>query len=59
MKPASPAQAAAIAAAIERFQRASAPGPTAGDEQSDPWVRAAILEGVAREDPGLAFPALG
>jgi hypothetical protein len=59
VKPASPAQAAAIAAAIERFRRASAPGPTTGDEQPDPWLRAAILEGVTREDPELAFPALG
>ncbi len=57
--PASPAQAAAIAAAIERFQRASAQGPAASDEQPDPWLRAAILEGVTREDQGLAFPALG
>jgi hypothetical protein len=57
--PASPAQAAAIAAAIEQFMRATAPAPTASDEQPDPWLRAAILEGVTREDPGLAFPALG
>jgi hypothetical protein len=56
---ASPAQAAAIAAAIERFQRASAPAPTASDEQPDPWLRAAILEGVTREDQGLAVTALG
>jgi len=59
VKSASPAQAAAIAAAIERFQRATAPGPTADDEQPDLWLRTAILEGVTREDPGLAFPALG
>ena len=57
--PASLAQAAAIAAAIEQFMRATAPSPIASDEGPDPWVRAAILEGVTREDPGLAFPALG
>ena len=57
--PASPAQAAAIAAAIEQFTRATEAGPTASEEQPDPWVCAAILEGVTREDPELAFPALG
>ncbi len=57
--PASPAQAAAIVAAIEQFMRATAPQPIASDERPDPWVRAAILEGVTREDPELAFPALG
>jgi len=42
-------EAAAIAAAIERFMRATAapaqPAPTAPDR----WRRAAILEGVERE----------
>ena len=58
MKTASPAQAAAIAAAIERFERATALLPVSSDECPDPWVRAAILEGVTREDPELAFPEL-
>jgi hypothetical protein len=54
---ASPEQAAAIAAGIEMFMRATAPPSTQSDERPDPWVRAAILEGVTREDSGLAFPA--
>ena len=49
---ASPEQAAAIAAAIERFRRATAqPGP-APAPATDPWLRAAILEGVSREHEG-------
>jgi hypothetical protein len=50
-------QAAAIVAAIERFERERAPRRVLGEEPPDPWVHAAILEGVAREDPELAFPA--
>jgi hypothetical protein len=47
--PASPAEAAAIVAALERFMRETAPraGPPA--ENPDPWLRAAMLEGVERE----------
>jgi hypothetical protein len=56
---ASPAQAAAITAAIEQFMRATAPLPVSSEEPPDPWVRAAILEGVTREDPELVFPAFG
>jgi hypothetical protein len=56
--PASPAQAAAIAAAIEQFMRATAPLTSAVEERSDPWIRAAILEGVTR-DPEPVFPASG
>jgi hypothetical protein len=56
--PASPAQAAAIAAAIERFTRATAPPASPVEERPDPWIRAAILEGVAR-DPEPTFPAFG
>jgi hypothetical protein len=58
VKSATPEQAAAIAAAIERFMCATAPGPSASGERPDPWFRAAILEGVTR-DPELAFPASG
>jgi hypothetical protein len=46
---ASAEEAAAIVAAIERFMRATAPAPSAGHEPSDPWRRAAILEGTERE----------
>ncbi len=45
---ASPAEAAAIVAALERFMRDTAP-PTAPPAQGvDPWTRAAMLEGVER-----------
>jgi hypothetical protein len=60
VKSASPEQAAAIAAAIEQFMRATAPPPSVqSDERPDPWVRAAILEGVTREDPEPLYPAFG
>jgi hypothetical protein len=58
MKSATPEQAVAIAAAIERFQRATAPSASSDDERPDPWIRAAILEGVMR-DPEFVFPASG
>ncbi len=48
---ASPEEAAAIAAAIGRFLRATAPPPAPGPGPASPWVRAALLEGVERE-PG-------
>jgi hypothetical protein len=50
----SPEEAAAIVAAIGRFMRATAPGPAPAPCPPDPWLRAAILEGVAREDGGGA-----
>ena len=59
MKSASPEQAAAIAAAIEQFMRATAPPLAQSEERPDPWVRAAILEGVTREDPEPLYPAFG
>jgi hypothetical protein len=47
---ASPAETAAIVAAVERFLRETAPpAPAASDP--DPWLRAAILEGVSRQEP--------
>ena len=46
---ASPEVAAAIVAALERFRRATAPRPAAPSEDPDPWLHAAILEGVLRE----------
>jgi hypothetical protein len=58
---ASPEEAAAVVAALERFIRATAPGPAqpagAGPE---PWQRAAILEGVERAVQGeLRDPWIG
>ena len=49
---ASPEEAAAAVAALERFMRATAPAPAPAPEQSDPWRRVAILEGVEREARG-------
>ncbi|HEX4188383.1 MAG TPA: hypothetical protein VHY83_10835 [Solirubrobacteraceae bacterium] len=53
---ASPEEAAAIVAALERFVSDTA-AVSAAEPAPDPWARAAILEGVAREDPpDLADP---
>ncbi len=46
---ASPEQAAAIVAALERFMRATAPRPAPAPSAVDGWRRAAILEGVERD----------
>jgi hypothetical protein len=43
---ASPHEAAAIAAAVQRFLAETAPQAPAV-EQADPWTRAALLEGVS------------
>ncbi len=49
---ASPAEAAAIVAALERFMRDTAPQLASPKEHLDPWKRAAMLEGVARTGLG-------
>jgi hypothetical protein len=46
---ASPEEAAAVAAAIEQFMRATAPPPAPPAEPINPWIRAALLEGIDRE----------
>ena len=46
---ASPEEAAAVVAALERFMRATAPVPAPPAPQLDGWRRAALLEGVSRE----------
>jgi hypothetical protein len=46
---ASPAEAAAIAAAIEQFLRDTAPPPAAPRQAVDPWLRAGLLEGTGRD----------
>jgi hypothetical protein len=48
---ASPQEAAAVAAAIEQFMRATAPPLATEPPPVSPWVRTALLEGVERE-PG-------
>lgn len=40
-------EAAAIAAAIERFRAETAPAPTPAVAAVSPWQRAALLEGVS------------
>lgn len=52
---ASPSEAAAIVAAVQRFMRDTAPPAAPAGAGPDPWIRAAMLEGVAREDPGETF----
>jgi hypothetical protein len=47
---ASPEEAAAIVAAVERFMRATAPAAPS-EQPPDRWRQAAILEGLSRE-PG-------
>jgi hypothetical protein len=54
---ASAEEAAAITAALERFERDTAPRqPSDADGQSDEWAHAAILENVAREQDDAPDP---
>jgi hypothetical protein len=46
---ASPAEAAAIAAAIEQFMRDTAPPPATAGPELDPWLRAGLMEGTGRD----------
>ncbi len=57
---ASPEEAAAIAAALERFLAETAPALQAGHAQN-PWQRAALAEGIAsrRIEPSGWGPAVG
>jgi len=48
-QPATPHEAAAIAAAIEQFRRDTAPPPAAATPERSPWQRAALLEGAGHE----------
>jgi hypothetical protein len=52
---ASPEEAAAIVAALERFMRATAPAATTPATAPDAWRRTAVLEGVSR-GPGVDVP---
>lgn len=49
---ASPAEAAAVVAALEQFMRDTAPPPVAPAPRHDPWQRAAMLENVERDVAG-------
>jgi hypothetical protein len=56
---ASPEEAAAVVAALERFIRATAPPLQASAAPPDEWQLAAVAEGVEREAHGdLADPWL-
>jgi hypothetical protein len=48
---ASPAEAAAIVAALEQFMRDTAPTPAPVDEPPNPWFHTGLLEAVEREPP--------
>jgi hypothetical protein len=47
---ASPEEAAAVVAALERFMRETAPAPIAAAPAVDRWTRTALLEGVRRDE---------
>jgi hypothetical protein len=47
---ASPQEAAAVAVALERFMRETAPAPAPAEPAVNPWVRAARLEAVNRAE---------
>lgn len=48
---ASPAEAAAIVAALEQFMRQTAPTPAPVEEPPNPWFRRGLLESIEREPP--------
>ena len=48
---ASPQEAAAIVAALERFMRATTAPAASAAQPRDRWREAAILEGVSRDEP--------
>jgi hypothetical protein len=49
---ASPEEAAAVVAALERFMRDTAPTPAPPPPPRNPWRRAALLEGIGHEPDG-------
>jgi hypothetical protein len=46
---ASPEEAAAVVAALERFMRETAPRPAPRAPTRSPWLEAALHEGVSRQ----------
>jgi hypothetical protein len=57
---ASPEEAAAVVAALERFMRATSSPAAPVAQPPDGWQRAAILEGIEREAQGdLRDPWIG
>ena len=51
-QPASPEEAAAIAAAIEQFIRDTAPPPAGAERRMSPWLRAGLYAGTGRDPSG-------
>jgi len=51
---ASPEEAAAVVAALERFMRDAVPPPAPAAPARNPWQRAALLE-ATRRDPELPW----
>ena len=49
---ASPEEAAAVIAAVERFLRDTAPPPAPVEPPPSPWITAALREGVNRWEAG-------
>jgi hypothetical protein len=49
---ASPEEAAAVVAALERFMRETAPPPAPRAPAANPWLRAALYEATGREPDG-------
>jgi hypothetical protein len=52
---ASPEEAAAVVAAVERFMRQTAPVAAAPPPRRNPWQQAALHEGVGRQ-PAVPLP---
>lgn len=48
--PATPAEAAAVSAAIERFLGDTSVAPPPVEEGMNPWLKAALAEGVSAKD---------
>ena len=51
---ASPEEAAAIAAAIEQFLRDTTPPAAPAEREINPWLRAALFEGVGLDSRGVS-----
>ena len=51
-QPASPAEAAAIAAAIEQFMRDTAPPAARSEPKVSPWLRAGLFAATGRDPAG-------
>jgi len=53
---ASPEEAAAVVAALERFMRETAPPPVAPPPKRNPWQQASLNEGIMRQpEPPLPW----